>query len=136
MNNSHSNGRHILIVDDEPLVRRSLGELLALSGYTVSTASNGEEALNLLKDYTADIIISDIKMPQMDGVELLRKLKVSHPDTPVILITGYSSIESAVEAIEICLEIFRSDAATTHRAIAFRAIAKINREYSCACGQG
>lgn len=95
-----TNGRHILIVDDEPLIRRSLSELLTLSGYTVSSASSAKEALHLLKDYTADIVISDVKMPEMDGVQLLKQIKASHPDTPVILTTGYASIESAVSAMK------------------------------------
>jgi len=89
-----------LIVDDEPLVRRSLSELLTLSGYTVSSAGNGKEALGLLKDYTADIIISDLKMPGMDGIQLLKQIKTIYPDTQVILITGYASIDSAVEAMK------------------------------------
>jgi DNA-binding NtrC family response regulator len=100
MDKQSSNGGHILIVDDEPLVRRSLSELLTLSGYTVSTAGNGHEALNLLKDYTTDIVISDIKMPEMDGIELLKQLKSNYPETQVILMTGYGSIENAVEAIK------------------------------------
>ena len=89
-----------MIVDDEPLVRRSLSELLTLSGYTVSSAGNGKEALGLLKDYTADIIISDLKMPGMDGIQLLKQIKTIYPDTQVILITGYASIDSAVEAMK------------------------------------
>ncbi len=100
MRNPGSNGRHILIVDDEPLVRRSLGEMLTLSGYAVSAAASGKEALGMLKDYTADIIITDIKMPEMDGVQLLRRLKDTCPDTPVILITSYGSIENAVAAMK------------------------------------
>ena len=101
MHNSDSNnGRHILIVDDEPLVRRSLSELLTLSGYVVSAASNGREALDLLKSYTTDIIITDMKMPEMDGMHLLKQIKTDYPDIPVILITGYGSIENAVDAIK------------------------------------
>jgi len=100
MHSAHSNGRHILIVDDEPLVRRSLSELLTLSGYTVSTAGSGKEAVTLLKDYAADVIISDIKMPEMDGVQLLKHIKSNNSDIPVILITGYASIDSAVEAMK------------------------------------
>jgi len=96
----YNNGRHILIVDDEPLVRRSLSELLTLSGYAVSTASDGKEALNLLKSYDADIIITDIKMPQMDGIQLLRQIRSLNRDIPVILITGYASIENAVDAMK------------------------------------
>lgn len=88
-----------MVVDDEPLVRHSLSELLTLSGYTVSVASNGKEALDLLKNYTTDILITDMKMPQIDGVQLLRQIRADYPDIPVILITGYGSIENAVEAM-------------------------------------
>jgi DNA-binding NtrC family response regulator len=100
MHKEQTNGRHILVVDDEPLVRNSLSELLTLSGYSVSNASNGQEALELLKSYTADIVITDLKMPRMDGVQLLKHIKEFHPDTPVILITGFASIDTAVEAMK------------------------------------
>ncbi len=96
---SNKNG-HILVVDDEPLVRGSLTELLTLSGYTVSSANNGKEAIDFLKNYTVDLVISDIKMPEMDGTQLLRQIKKDHQDTPVIMITGYGSIENAVEAVK------------------------------------
>ena len=89
------------MVDDEPLVRRSLSEFLALQGYSVSSAENGKEAVNVLKDYIADVIIADIKMPEMDGLQLLKHVKACHPNTPVILITSYASIENAVEAIKL-----------------------------------
>lgn len=95
-----TNGKHILIVDDEPLVRRSLSEMLTLSGYAVSTAEDGKEALGLLKSYIADVVISDIKMPHMDGVQLVKEIKTINADTPIILMTGYASIESAVEAMK------------------------------------
>ena len=100
LNSALSENRHILVVDDEPLVRSSLSELLTLSGYTVSTAGNGKEALELLRGYTADIIITDIKMPEMDGIQLLNQIKNRHPEVPVILITSYGSIDSAVEAMK------------------------------------
>lgn len=94
-----TNGTHILIIDDEPLVRRSLSELLTHSGYTVSSAASGNEAFELLTNYTADIILSDIKMPEMDGIQLLKQLKTMRLEAPVILMTGYASIENAVEAM-------------------------------------
>ncbi len=99
MDNGATNGKHILIVDDEPLVRRSLSELLTLAGYTVSAASCGQEALELAKKYTANVVIADVKMQDIDGIELMRQLKTLNPDTPIILMTGYGSIEKAVEAI-------------------------------------
>ncbi|MDD5668860.1 MAG: sigma-54 dependent transcriptional regulator [Candidatus Omnitrophica bacterium] len=100
MNQPQSNGSHILVVDDEPLVRRSLSEFLTMEGFTVSSASDGEEALEFLKKHTADVILADLKMPKCDGIELLQKVKVSHPNTTIIMITGFASIDSAVEAMK------------------------------------
>jgi DNA-binding NtrC family response regulator len=95
----NGNGKHILVVDDEPLVRRSLSEFLTLQGYTVSIAANGREALDCLRSYTADIVITDLKMPEVNGLQLLKHIKKAHPETCVIMVTGFASIESAVEAI-------------------------------------
>ncbi len=95
------NSLNILIVDDEPLVRHSLSELLTLEGYSVTTADNGKQALEILRSYNIDLVISDIRMPEMDGVELLRQIKLDHEDIPVILVTSYGSIENAVEAMKI-----------------------------------
>jgi DNA-binding NtrC family response regulator len=97
-NNQHI---HVLVVDDEPLIRRSLSEFLTLEGYSVSSANNGKEALNLLKDLDADIILSDIKMPDFDGLQLLKEVKARKCKAPVILMTGYGSIENAVEAMQL-----------------------------------
>ncbi|MFH1355396.1 MAG: sigma-54 dependent transcriptional regulator [Candidatus Omnitrophota bacterium] len=99
-NSKYNNKPHILVVDDEPLVRRSLSELLTLAGYAVSSANDGREALDLLKTYEADVVISDIKMPKMDGLKFIKEMKTSYPDTPVILMTGYGSVESAVQAMK------------------------------------
>ena len=95
----NSSGRYILLVDDEPLVRRSLSEFLTLSGYTVSSVSNGREAMALLKNNNVDIVITDMKMPEIDGLQLLRHIKQEHQGIPVILITSYGSIENAVDAM-------------------------------------
>jgi len=100
LNEFKGNGRHILVVDDEPLIRRSLSELLTLQGFAVSSANNGREALELLKDFRADIVISDIKMPEMDGIQLLKEIKIKSPQIEVIMITGHASINNAVEAIK------------------------------------
>lgn len=102
MTSSHVNSKYrILVADDEPLVRRSLSELLSLSGYSVHTASNGREALELLKSSpVTDIVIADIKMPELDGIQLLKHIKRQHIDSQVILVTGYGSIENAIEAMK------------------------------------
>jgi DNA-binding NtrC family response regulator len=92
---------HILVVDDEPLIRRSLSEFLTLEGYSASSASNGKEALSLLKKFKADIILSDIQMPNMDGMQLLKEIKERKCLAPVILMTGYGTIDNAVSAIQM-----------------------------------
>ncbi|MFA4992250.1 MAG: sigma-54 dependent transcriptional regulator [Candidatus Omnitrophota bacterium] len=94
-------GYRILIVDDEPLVRRSLYEILRADGYMASMASDAEEALDKMKKSDYDIVISDMKMPRMDGIDLLKKIKSDYPRTEVVLITGFGNIETAVEAMKI-----------------------------------
>lgn len=94
------NNNHILVVDDEPLTRQSLYETLKFEGYKVTTASNGLEALQSIEDSPPDIMIADMKMPGMDGLSLLREIKTKGLETVVILITGYGSIETAVEAMK------------------------------------
>lgn len=89
----------ILVVDDEPLTRQSLFEILKFEGYKVSTAYNGLEALETIAEFRPDIVIADMKMPQMDGLSLLKEIKTRGLEIVVILITGYGSIETAVEAM-------------------------------------
>ncbi len=90
---------HILIIDDEPLVRHSLRELLALEGYAVTTACNGKEGVEAAKKSPPDIVLSDMKMPEMDGLHVVREMKKVAPQAKVILATGYGSIEDAVRAM-------------------------------------
>lgn len=92
---------HILIVDDEPSNRRTLEVLLSRSGYSVSSASNGREALDTFTTQLPDIILTDLKMPEMDGMTLLQEVKTTHPEIEVIMCTAYGSIDTAVEAMKI-----------------------------------
>jgi DNA-binding NtrC family response regulator len=90
----------ILVVDDDPLVCESLKELLLLEGYAVDTAPDGEAAVTKVKADHFHLIISDIQMPGLNGMELLKELKGVEPDAPVIFITGHGHIDGAVEAIK------------------------------------
>lgn len=90
---------HILIADDEPLTRQSLYEILKIEGYKVTTARDGLEALGLIEKLLPKIVISDMKMPGIDGLQLVKEIKARGLEIPVILITGYGSIETAVEAM-------------------------------------
>ncbi len=88
----------ILFVDDEERIRTSVAEFLSSQGYSVVTAENGFEASRLSKERHFDLVFTDILMPGMDGLELLAVLKEQCPDTEVVVVTGYGSIESAIKA--------------------------------------
>jgi two-component system response regulator AtoC len=89
----------VLVVDDDPASRELLRRVLAGVGHEVAQASNGREALDELARRPADLVISDIRMPDLDGVQLLEKLRAAVPDVPVILVTAFGDVEGAVEAI-------------------------------------
>jgi two-component system response regulator PilR (NtrC family) len=91
--------KSILVVEDEQVLRESLVELLSDEGYEVLQASNGKEAHDLLLQRPVDLIVSDIRMPEMDGVQLLGHAKQIAPQTPVIVVTAFGTVESAVQAM-------------------------------------
>lgn len=104
MNNSlsnHNDTAHILVVDDEGPNRYSVSKTLQRVGYLVAEAASGEEALEVMKTQTFDVVLTDIRMPGLDGVELLRRIKEEAPDAIVILMTGYASLGTAVEALRL-----------------------------------
>ena len=89
----------ILIVDDEGTVRSVLKQVLEEDGYTVLEADSGERALKIMQKKEFALVISDIKMPGMDGLELLKYVKGNHPNTQVIIITSYASLETSLSAL-------------------------------------
>jgi DNA-binding NtrC family response regulator len=91
---------HILVVDDDPVVRSQLVRLYTHSGYTVVPVSSAEQALKQLADGNIDFVITDIKLPGMDGVELIARMQENYSDVPVIAITGYSNIETAINVLK------------------------------------
>jgi DNA-binding NtrC family response regulator len=96
------NSMKILLVEDDPLLREELQRgLTEIGGYSVEAASNGLEAIQKIEVDVFDLVLTDVKMPGMDGFELLRIIKSTRPEAGVILITGYGSIETAVEAMKI-----------------------------------
>jgi DNA-binding NtrC family response regulator len=90
----------ILVIDDERAIRNSLKEILEYEKYQVELAENAHRALELVKSTEFDVILCDIKMPEIDGIELLPQLIEAHPDTPVVMISGHGNIDTAVETIK------------------------------------
>jgi len=90
----------ILLVDDEEGIRKVLGISLTDMGYTVYTAETGEQALRVFAEIQPPIVLTDIKMPGMDGIELLKRLKRENPDTEVIMITGHGDIDLAIRSLK------------------------------------
>jgi DNA-binding NtrC family response regulator len=90
---------NVLVVDDEKTVCNSCKKILTQAGYRVEVASSGEEALDKIKGDGFDVVITDWKMPRMDGLEVTRRVKKEKPQVVVIVITGYPSVENSVEAI-------------------------------------
>ncbi len=90
----------MLVVDDEKMTRMNLEHVLGKEGYEVHTAQNGAEALELLARHKFDVILTDLKMDKVDGMTLLSRAKQDHPDTEVIIITGYATVPTAVEAMK------------------------------------
>lgn len=90
----------ILIIDDEKAIRKTLSEILSYEGYKIDEASDGEEGLKKFREKNYDVVLCDIKMPKLDGIEFLDKSRETNPDIPVIMISGHGTIETAVEAVK------------------------------------
>lgn len=91
---------NILLIDDEKSIRKTLKEILEYEGYVVDEAGDGAEGLRMIQEGDYDIALCDIKMPKMDGMEVLEKAQISNPDVPFIMISGHGTLETAVEAVK------------------------------------
>ncbi len=126
--------RRILIVEDDEIFLRPLQRTLEVAGYDVLVAGSGEDAMELLKAEDADLVLSDKRLPGIDGVELVRRAKAEHPDLAVVIMTAYGTIGSAVEAMKVGAEDYLVkpfDAAEVlvviRRAIEFQELKAANR---------
>ena len=91
----------ILIADDEPAARSALGEMLREEGYEVQTAADGFKALGKVDGWVPDVLITDVKMPALGGIELMQKLRERVPEVAIIVMTAFGSVEGAVEAMRL-----------------------------------
>ncbi len=92
---------HLLIVDDEPSMRQLLTLVFSRANHNVRSAENGRRALELLREKKADLIISDVKMPDMGGIELLRAARELLPDVAVVMMTAFATVDTAREAFKL-----------------------------------
>lgn len=92
---------NILVVDDEPVARQSLSDILKLEGYGVTAAPNGQAAVEHARTHSVDLMIVDLKMPGMDGLEVVQVVNQISPETEVILLTAHGSTETAIQALRL-----------------------------------
>lgn len=91
----------VLVVDDEPVARQSLSDILRLEGYGVSSAPNGQAAVEFVRTHPVDLAIVDLRMPGMDGLEVIQVINQVSPETEVILLTAHGSTETAIQALRL-----------------------------------
>jgi len=92
---------NILIVDDEPVARQSLSEILRLEGYSVNAVPNGQAAVEYVRTHPVDLMIVDLRMPGMDGLEVVQVVNSVSPETEVVLLTAFGTTESAIQALRL-----------------------------------
>jgi response regulator RpfG family c-di-GMP phosphodiesterase len=96
-----TDNKHILIVDDETSICEILGQYLRKKGYVVTTAQSGEQAIGFLNNHTVDLVVTDIKMPGMTGVDLLKEINEGMSGIPVLITTGFPTLDTAIDALKL-----------------------------------
>ncbi len=91
----------ILVIDDEAIIRISCQKALSSCNYDVKAASSGKEGLEMLENESFHLVLLDLKMPDIDGLEVLKEIKEKSPETKVIMITGYSTVDTAVKSLKL-----------------------------------
>jgi DNA-binding NtrC family response regulator len=91
----------LLLVDDDPVILTGIGKHLEQEGYEVETAASGEKAQKMLAESAFDLVITDLVMDRVDGIQVLKKAKEINPETMVIILTGYGNMSSAIEALRL-----------------------------------
>lgn len=91
----------VLVIDDEDIVRICCSRALSPAGYEVRMAQNGLDGLKMIEEERFDIVLTDLKMPDMDGIEVLRKIKKEWPEIGVIIITGYQTVDTEAKSIKL-----------------------------------
>ena len=97
--------RRVLLIDDQPDVRESVSDMLKALGHDVTVAADGQSGLRLVEDGEFDVVLTDLKMPGIDGLEVAKRIRAGHPDLPVILLTGWGTLfeNAEPEAVSMVL---------------------------------
>jgi len=131
---------NVLVVDDEDVIRKGMRRILEAEGYQVTTSASGRTAIEKIQEQDFDVVITDLKMPGMDGIEVLKTIKILQPEVPVIIITGYSTVDTAVDAMKngafdyiakpfaSSLIIEKVQKAVAHKALAVESLS-VNKEF-------
>lgn len=93
--------KKILVIDDEAIVRTACERTLVPEGYDVRLAANGRDGIAFMEKEQFSLVLLDLKMPDMDGIEVLHKINTTWPDTKVVMVTGYSTVDTAVQALRL-----------------------------------
>ena len=91
----------ILVIDDEEIVRKSCSRTLSPLGYDVTLTQSSLDGLRMIEDEAFDLVLTDIKMPDMDGIEVLKQVRDKFPEMKVIIMTGYQSVENALKSVQL-----------------------------------
>ncbi len=108
----------ILIVDDEDVARQSLSDILKLEGYNAAAVANGAAAIEYVRNHPVDLIVVDLKMPGIDGLQVIQAVNQTSPDTEVILLTAYGSTDSAIQALRLRIHDYLTKPAAPAQVIA------------------
>jgi DNA-binding NtrC family response regulator len=100
MSENEESRPHILVIDDEAIALSNMSHVLIKEGYDVTTCKDGESGLNALRHTRFDLVLTDLHMPGIDGMDVLQHVHVTIPETPVIMITGHATLDSAVKAMK------------------------------------
>src|SRR5512138_1859140 len=92
---------NILVVDDEPVARQSLSEILRLEGYAVNAVPNGQAAVEYVRTHPVELVVVDLRMPGMDGLEVVQVINQVSPETEVVLLTAFGTTETAIQALRL-----------------------------------
>ncbi len=98
---TNGGGKKILIVEDTASIRGSLMEILAMADYTTYGAASGEEGEKMAEQFKPNLVLTDLKLPGIDGIEVIKRVKALNENTPCIVMTAYATIETAVEAMKV-----------------------------------